>query len=110
MPLFSLFINCEGIGNYVTQCQGSSPYDAIERFLQTDTSLRSFTANHADWPNDFSMRDNYIFIPLDGLPNAYYCGLGANGKYVEINIFQTVKRSLATQKYCGPRKKVVHLR
>jgi hypothetical protein len=51
-----------------------------------------------------------MFIHLDGLPNAYFCGLGARGKYVEINIFQTVRHSSAAERYCGPRKKTVTLR
>ena len=109
MPLFSLFIRCKGVGELVTQSKGSSPYDAMVNFLKTPC-LRNLTAKHADWPNDFSMRDNYIFIHLDGLPNAYYCGIGAKGKYVEINIFQTVKRSSPSQRYCGPRRKNVQLR
>jgi hypothetical protein len=68
------------------------------------------TAKALDWPQDFSLRDIYIFVPLDGLPNAYYCGIGARGKYVKINLFQTAQRSTVAERYCGPSKKVVTLR
>jgi hypothetical protein len=109
MPLFSLFIRCDGVGELVTQSRGANPYDAIKKFLSTNT-LRTMTAVAPDWPADFAIRDCYAFIPLQGLQNAYFCGLGAQGKYVQINIFQTAQRSTADQRYCGPRRKMVTLR
>jgi hypothetical protein len=109
MALFSLFVRCGEIGSSVAQSRGASPYEAVGAFLKRGV-LRGITATAPDWPQDFSMRDIYIFVPLDGLPNAYYCGLGARGKYVEINLFQTVQRSAIAQRYCGPKKKVVTLR
>ena len=30
MALFSLHINCDGIGSYITQCHGENPYDAAQ--------------------------------------------------------------------------------
>jgi hypothetical protein len=68
------------------------------------------TAKHPEWPSDFSMGDIYLFIALEGLPNAYFCGLGAKGKYVGVHIFQTVKRSSMTERYCGPHQEIVTLR
>lgn len=109
MALFSLFIRCGDVGSLVTQSEGSSPYDAVRAFLKSGI-LRDLTAKALDWPQDISLRDVYIFVPLDGLPNAYYCGLGARGKYVEINLFQTAQRSTLDERYCGPKKKVVRLR
>lgn len=109
MALFSLFIRCGDVGSVVAQAEGTSPYDAVRAFLKRGV-LRDMTAEAPDWPQDFSLRDVYIFISLDGLPNAYYCGLGARGKYVEINLFQTAQRSAITERYCGPKKKVVTLR
>jgi hypothetical protein len=109
MALFSFFIRCGDIASSVAQFKGTSPYDAVRAFLKSGV-LRDMTAKAPDWPQDFSLRDVYIFIPLEGLPNAYYCGLGARGKYVEINLFQTSQRSSIPERYCGPRKKVVTLR
>lgn len=109
MALFSLFIRCGDLGSFVAQSEGASPHDAVRAFLKQG-ALRDMTAKAPDWPQDFSMRDSYIFIPLNGLPNAYYCGLDAQGKYVEVNLFQTVKRSTVAERYCGPRKKLVTLR
>jgi len=109
MALFSLLIRCGNLGSLVAQSEGASPYDAVSAFLKRGV-VRDMTAKAPDWPQDFSMRDCYIFIPLEGLPNAYYCGLGARGKYVEINLFQTVQRSAVAERYCGPRKKLVTLR
>jgi hypothetical protein len=109
MALFSFFIRCGDVASLVTQFEGASPYEAVRTLLKRGI-LRDMTAQAADWPQDFSLRDVYIFIPLDGLPNAYYCGLGARGKYVEINLFQTAQRSTVAERYCGPTKKMVTLR
>ena len=109
MALFSLHINCDGIGSYITQCHGENPYDAIRSYLKT-TSLNEFLSSHEEWPRDFKLRDIYLFTPLEGLSNIYLCGLGQNGKYVQIEIVQTVQRSKDKEKYCGPRNKKVNLR
>ncbi len=109
MALFSLFVNCEGIGAYSTQCDAESPYEAIRIFLRMPT-LKQFLSTHSEWPNDFTVRDIYAFIPLEGLANVYFCGLGQKGKYVQINLVQTVQRSSPNEKYCGPRRKSVTLR
>jgi hypothetical protein len=109
MALFSLFIRCGDVGSFVTQSEGASPYEAVRALLKRG-DIRNLTEKAPDWPQDFSLRDVYMFIPLDGLPNAYYCGLGARGKYVEINLFQTAQRSSIAERYCGPSKKVVTLR
>jgi hypothetical protein len=109
MALFSLIVDCVGIGTYVTQCRGSSPYDAIRVFLGT-SSLNQFLSSHPEWPSDFKLRDMYLLIPLDGLKNIYSCGLGQQGKYVQIQIVQTVQNSSTLDKYCGPVRKVVRLR
>lgn len=109
MALFSLIVECVGIGSYVTQCQATSPYDAIRAFLRTP-SLNGFLASHPEWPRDFKLRDMYLLIPLDGLKNIYSCGLGQQGKYIQIQIVQTVKNSASADKYCGPVRKMVTLR
>ncbi len=92
MALFSLHVHCDGIGSYSTQCQGDNPYDAIRVFLKK-TSLNEFLAPHPEWPRDFKLRDIYLFIPLDWLTNIYFCDLGQKGKYVQIDIVQTVQHS-----------------
>lgn len=109
VALFSLFIRCGDLGSLVAQSAGTSPYDAVRAFVKRGI-LRDMTSKAPDWPQDFSMQDCYIFIPLEGLPNAYFCGLGAQGKYVEINLFQTVRRSAAAERYCGPKRRLVTLR
>lgn len=109
MALFSLFINCDGIGAFSTQCKAESPYDAIRELLCTN-SLNQFLLPHTEWPQDFTLQDIYLFIPLEGLTNLYFCGLGQQGKYVQINIVQTVKRSSNKEKYCGPHLEAVTLR
>lgn len=109
MPLFSLIVECAGVGTYITQCQADSPYDAVRIYLRTP-SLNRFLAQHDDWPRDFKLRDMYLLIPLDGLKNIYSCGLGQQGKYVQIQIVQTVKNSPVSDRYCGPIRKMVTLR
>ena len=109
MALFSLFVRCGDLDSFVAQFRAASAYEAVGVLLKSGL-LRDLTAKAPEWPQDFSLRDVYVFIPLDGLPNAYYCGLGARGKYVEINLFQTVQRSSPSERYCGPKKKVVTLR
>jgi hypothetical protein len=109
MALFSLFISCEGAGSFSTQCRAENPHRAIRNFLGT-SQLNHFLSVHPEWPRDFALRDVYAFIPLDGLVNLYFCGLGKKGKYVQIHIVQTVQRSSAAEKYCGPRRKSVTLR
>jgi hypothetical protein len=101
MALFSLFISCDGVGSYSTQYQAESPYGAIREFLHTNT-LNQFLSQHPDWPKDFNLQDIYIFMPLGGLTNLYFCGLGQQGKYVQIHIVQTIQRSSHNEKYCGP--------
>ncbi len=109
MPLFSLFVHCDTVGRYSTQCDASSPYEAIRGFLRKG-SLKQFLAPHAEWPKEFTMRDIYAFTPLDGLANLYFCGLGRRGKYVQIHLVQTARRSSTGERYCGPRRKHVTLR
>jgi hypothetical protein len=109
MALFSLSVRCGDLGSFVAQFHGTSAYDAVGALLKRGL-LRDITAKAPEWPQDFSLRDVYVFIPLEGLPNAYHCGLGARGKYVEISLFQTVQRSAMAERYCGPKKKVVTLR
>jgi hypothetical protein len=109
MPLFSLIVTCEGVGTYTTQCRGKNPYSAIHTFLRT-ISLNEFLATHTEWPRDFKLKDIYIFIPLDGLTNLYFCGLGQKGKYIGMHLVQTVQRNSSTNKYCGPHRKSVTLR
>lgn len=109
MPLFSLIVECVGIGTYVTQCQADSPYDSVRVYLRTQ-SLNTFLGQHADWPRDFKLRDMYLLIPLDGLKNIYSCGLGQQGKYVQIQIVQTVQNSGMAERYCGPVRKMATLR
>jgi hypothetical protein len=109
MPLFSVFIECKGIGSYSTQCTAESPYEAIRKLLRGG-SLTQFLSTHDEWPKDFSMRDIYGVVPLENLTNIYFCGLGQRGKYVEIILAQTVRRSSRDAKYCGPRRKSVTLR
>lgn len=109
MSLFSLFIRCDGIGSYSTQCHAESPYDAIRELLSTN-SLNQFLSSHTEWPQDFSLQDVYMFTPLKDLTNLYFCGLGQKGKYVQIDIVQTVELSLEKEKYCGPNKESVTLR
>jgi len=95
--------------SHVTSTLADSPHGAVQAFLETPV-LNTLLAKLQDWPKDFSIHDIYLFIPLDGLPNAYFCGLGANGKYIGINIFHTVRNSLKSQRYCGILPKIVHLR
>jgi len=109
MALFSLHINYIGIGGYSTQCRAEGPYDAIRVFLKKP-SLNEFLSEHPEWPCDFQLRDIYLFMPLKGLTNVYFCGLGQQGKYIHIDIVQTVQRSSQKEKYCGPRRKRVTLR
>jgi hypothetical protein len=109
MPLFSLFVRFQGAGDFTTQINGKSPYDAIRAFLST-AMLREMTPKNSDWPTDYSLRDIYIFIPLEGLRNTYLCGLGIQAKYIKITIFQTSKRSSQKEKFCGTRRKMVTLR
>lgn len=109
MALFSLFISCEGIGSFSTQFQAENPHEAIRSFLGT-SQLNHFLSAYPEWPQDFALRDIYAFIPLEGLANLYFCGLGQKGKYVQIHLVQTVQRSSATERYCGPRRKSVTLR
>src|SRR6478672_6935983 len=109
MPLFSLIVECAGIGTYITQYHADSPYDAIRAYLRTP-SLNQFLAQHADWPRDFKLRDLYLLIPLDGLKNIYSCGLGQQGKYVQIQIVQTVQSSAGDDRYCGPVRRMITLR
>jgi hypothetical protein len=105
MALFSLNVQCDGIGRYITQVAAASPKAAIRVFLQAG-SLDQFLIPHASWPRGFTTRDIYAFLPLDGLTNVYYCGLGQRGKYVEIHLFQTTRRSTAAERECRrlPRK------
>ena len=109
MAMFSLFVRCGELGSFVAQFEGASPYEAVGALLKRGV-LQDVTGKAPEWPQDFSLRDVYVFIPLEGLPNSYFCGLGARGKYVEINIFQTVQRSSTSERYCGPKSKVVTLR
>jgi hypothetical protein len=109
MAIFSLLVDCVGAGSYLTQYEAESPYDAIREFLRTP-SLNRFLEMHPDWPRDFKLRDMYMLIPLDGLKNIYSCGLGQQGKYIQIQIVQTAQRSSAAGRYCGPRRKLVKLR
>ena len=109
MPLFSLIVECAGIGTYVTQCHADSPYDAVRVYLRTQ-SLNNFLVQNDDWPQDFKLRDMYLLIPLDGLKNIYSCGLGQQGKYVQIQIVQTVQNSGVDDRSCGPIRRMVTLR
>lgn len=109
MALFSLIISCDGIGSYISQCQADSAYDAIRNYLRTP-SLNSFLSPHSDWPRDYKLRDMYLLIPLNPLKNIYSCGLGQQGKYVQIQVVQTVQNSVASNKYCGPKRKTITLR
>ena len=109
MALFSFFVKCGQETSFVIQIEAEAPYEAVKNFLRLPV-MNSYLEKLEDWPTDYSIQDVYIFIPLGSLKNAYYCGLGAHGKYVEINIFQTTKRSTSTQRYCGPFRKTVSLR
>jgi hypothetical protein len=110
MALFTLHINCKGIiRGYTTQLRAEGPYDAIRVFLKS-ASLNEFLSAHQEWPCDFQLRDIYLFIPLEGLTNVYFCGLGQRGKYIHIDIVQTTQRSSQKEKYCGSRRKRVTLR
>lgn len=109
MALFSLIVDCVGIGSHVTQCRASSAYEALREYLSWPT-LNQFLSSHPDWPRDFKLRDVYLFIPLDGLKNIYSCGLGQKGKYIEIHIVQTVQKSIFAERHCGPQIKDVTLR
>ena len=109
MALFSLGITCNGLGSFNTQCHADSPYSAVPAFLRKP-SLDHYLAAHADWPRGYQMRDIFAFIPLDGLTNIYWCGLGQRGKYVDIFLSQTVQRRSVQSAYCGPRRKHVTLR
>ncbi|MBK7665796.1 MAG: hypothetical protein IPJ21_20110 [Sterolibacteriaceae bacterium] len=92
MALFSLIVQCGELGRYITQVRSSSPKAAIRAFLK-DGSLDAFLTSHPDWPKGFKVRDIYAFLPLEGLPNVYFCGLGQRGKYVEIHLVHTARRS-----------------
>ena len=109
MPCFSLVVSFEGVGQMVAQFSAADPYRAVGQFLKTNC-IRAMTADAVDWPTDFTLKDIFIFIPLDGLKNAYVCGLGIKGKYININIFQTTRRSAVGERYCGLQRKVVKLR
>jgi hypothetical protein len=109
MALFSFFVKCGPETSFVTQVEANAPYEAVREFLRTPV-LKAYLEKLDGWPLDYSIRDTYMFIPLEGLTNAYFCGLGARGKYVEINLFQTAQRSSAEQKYCGPVRRLVNLR
>lgn len=109
MPLFSLIIECTGVGTYIQQCQADSPYEAIRAYLRTP-SLNKFLAQHDDWPRNFKLRDMYLLIPLDGLKGIYSCGLCQQGKYVQIQIVQTVQNNAFEDRYCGLVRKMITLR
>lgn len=109
MALFSLHVQCEGIGAYVTQVAGASPKSAIRAFLKRG-SLGQFLASHPEWPNDFRLQDIFMFVPLEGLSNVYLCGLGQRGKYVHIHLFHTVRRSAVAERECARLPPVVTLR
>ena len=109
MALFTLSVQCEGVGGFVTQAAGSSPQSAIRAFLKRG-SLNQFLAPHPDWPTGFQFGDIYLFIPLEGLVNVYLCGLGQRGKYVQIHLFHTVRRSTLAERKCARLPPVVTLR
>src|SRR5688500_9222041 len=109
MALFSFFVKCGPETSFVTQVEANAPYEAVKKFLRTSL-LKAYLEKLDGWPLDYSIQDAYMFIPLVGLTNAYFCGLGVRGKYVEISLFQTAQRSTAEQKYCGPVRRLVKLR
>lgn len=109
MALFSLSINCVGLESWTTQCLGSSPEAVIRTFLRRG-SLGQFVARHTGWPKEFAFRDIYAFLPLDGLSNVYFCGLGRGGKYVQITLFHTVQRSTTLERKCPRLPKAIALR
>ena len=109
MALFSLLVSCRGIGAFASQCQAPSPYEAVRIFLR-GPSLNHFLAEHSGWPKDFHLRDIYAFYPLVDLAQLYFCGLGQEGRYVDIHVAQTVRHAGAQARYCGPQRRSVVLR
>jgi hypothetical protein len=91
MALYSLFVACEGVGHFSTQARADTPPNAIRAFLR-GSALREFLAKAQGWPGDFSEKDIFVFIPMDGLTNMYLCQLGRAGKYISITLARTVSR------------------
>lgn len=109
MAVLSLLVHCVGVGMFWTQCRADHPHAALRSFLRTPR-LREFLSGHADWPQEFGMRDVFALIPLEGLTNPYFCGLGRQGKRVEIHGVRTVQRRSGPAQYRGRRRRAVALR
>jgi len=98
MPLYSLFVNCEGVGHFSTQASADTPKGAVGRFLEMP-ALRQFLGRADGWPLDLSSADIVLFIPMEDLVNMHLCQLGRQGKYVQITIVRTVSRPDSTARF-----------
>ncbi len=101
MALYSLFIECRGVGSFGTQARANTPRDAVCKFLKT-AALYEFLAvegkrlqkklSQAETYGKFSDEDILLCIPMDGLVNMHLCQLGRNGEYVTIITALTMPR------------------
>lgn len=94
MPLFSLFVKCEGVGTFETQINAITPRVAVSEFLK-DNAIYEFLAaggnrlpkkleEVSDLGERYSDKDIVLFIPMDGLVNMHVCQLGRRDQHITI--------------------------
>lgn len=93
MALFSLFIEFEGQGSFSTQMRTNDAQAAV-RMLLEGNAIQEWLKDVPTWPQRFTEKDIFLFIPMTDLTNMYLCQLGRGGKYVSIIIARTVSRQI----------------
>lgn len=82
MPLFTLTIR-HGPTWYSTQIEDSTAYSAVEHFFDAIYPATRNDAFGATAP-DLRASDIVLFVPMDGLTNAWAATAGREGRYVEL--------------------------
>jgi hypothetical protein len=89
MALYSMFVDCDGLGSFSTQLSSPTPQSAVRKLLK-GTAIYEFCAKQKDWPKNFSDKDISLFIPMNCLVNMHLCQISRKGKYVSVTLVKTV--------------------
>jgi hypothetical protein len=92
MALWSLFVDI-GSKGYVTQVRAGSTSAAVRQFLRGNSLAKFLSGSEFEGcPRSFSNKHVFLFIPMDGLVNMYFCQFGRKGKYIPLTLTRTVSQ------------------
>jgi hypothetical protein len=88
MALFTLSVQCEGIGEYWTQVVAESHREALDHLLLGPT-LAQFLLKHPEWPTPLLPQDVLLFTHMKPLKSIFLAQLGRDWKYVTVHVVET---------------------